>query len=392
MLSCVRDLVFSIKGSNTDANGVYAQIRKKLIDFESRGVHLGWRVLGVRRTNTPSEYRGSFILDSPSVFWPWTFSFDHAHGSINPSSPLLNFDPPWFARKPYACQSCYSSVHATYECPLVHVKLGGVSVVSHTSITAVLNKKAGKRLIITDKSLLPKRPLDDGDDGPVSTAPFEHGDAPPAGAPQVTVPYIPAAPLAPIPEVAPAGLMIPAALELFLTSKFRDLGFSPIPFASIKLASADGDVTATYTALGNMVPTDGSWNIHDLSKEFAAWQRDNAPDSSIHGFTEGSVAQSEGYTKLVARFIPSKLHSTSAAPAEDILMSPPPQALTGTSLPNPLPVGPAPSGAAAPNTTHAVPAPITSSELRGPSGKAPAPAHTHTPSCQCTPTLCAPVF
>ena len=372
-LSCVRDLVFSIKGSNTDANGVYAQIHKKLLDFESRGVHLGWRVLGVRRTNAPSEYRGSFILDSPSVFWPWSFSFDHAHGSINPSSPLLNFDPPWFARKPYACQSCYSSVHATYECPLVHVKLGGVSLVSHTSITAVLNKKASERLIITDKSLLPKGPFIDED--------VDQADA----APRATAPHAPAAPLAPIPESAPTGMMIPAALELFLTSKFRGLGFSPVPFATIRLASADGDIAAAYAALGSMIPDDVSWSLPSLGEEFVAWQKANAPDESIHGWTEGSVAQSEGYTELVARFIPSKLQPAPIAPTEDVAMSPPP-AITSAPLPDSLPalsapVDPTPSGAIAPSSVHAVPAPITSSELKGPSGKAPAPAHTHTPSC-----------
>ena len=386
-LSCVRDLVFSIKGSNTDANGVYAQIRKKLIDFESRGVHLGWRVLGVRRTNAPSEYRGSFILDSPSVFWPWTFSFDHAHGSINPSSPLLNFDPPWFARKPYACQSCYSSVHATYECPLVHVKMGGVSLVSHTSITAVLNKKAGERLIIADKSLLPKGRYADGDDDQYDAGPAAHRDEPPlTDTSRVALPHAPAAPLAPVPEGAPAGLSTPAALELFLTSVFRDLGFSPIPFATIKLASTGGDVSAAYAALGSMLPDDGSWTLPSLGEGFVAWQKANAPDESIHGWTEGSVAQSEGYTELVARFIPSKLRSAPTAPAEDVTMSPPPLALAGAPLPAALPAvsapgGPAPVDASAPSSMPAVPAPITSSELKGPSGKAPAPAHTHTPSC-----------
>ena len=392
-LSCIQDLVFSIKGSNTDANGVYAQIRKKLLDFESRGVHLGWRVLGVHRTNAPSEYRGSFILDSPSVFWPWTFSFDHAHSSINPSSPLLNFDPPWFACKPYACQSCYSSVHATYECPLVHVKLGGISIVSHTSITAVLNKKAGERLIITDRSLLPKKPLDGGDDDPANAAPDVYDVAPqPTDAPRVAGPHVPNAPLAPIPEAAPPGMTVPATLELFLTSKFRDMGFSPIPFATIKLASADGDVTAAYTALGSMAPDDGSWSVRALAEEFTSWQAANAPDASVHGWTEGSVAQSEGYTELVARFVPSKLRSTSVAPAEDVVMGPPPQAPTPAPVPGPLPTDPTPLGASAPHDAHAVPAPITSSELKGPSGKAPAPAHTHTPSCQCSSIPRVPTF
>ena len=385
-LSCVRDLVFSIKGSNTDANSVYMQIHKRLLEFESRGVHLGWRVLGVRRTNTPSEYRGSFILDSLSVFWPWTFSFNHAHGSINPSSPLLNFDPPWFARKPYACQSCYSSVHATYECPLVHVKLGGVSMVSHTSITVVLNKKAGERLIITDKSLMPKRPLEEDNDDPNAAAPVDYVGASSPAAPQIPVPHAPSAPLAPIPEDALLGLSIPAALELFLTSKFRDLGFSPIPFTTIKLASADGDITSAYAALGNMVPDDGSWSIRSLAEEFTAWQSAIAPDASVHGWTEGSVAQSEGYTELVARFIPSKLHSASVALAKDTEMVPPPHVPAGAPptavlSANPPVVAHAPIEVAAQHATPAVPAPIASSKLKGPSGKAPAPAHTHTPSC-----------
>ena len=343
-------------------------------------------MLGVRRTNAPSEYRGSFILDSPSVFWPWTFSFDHAHGSINPSSPLLNFDPPWFAHKPYACQSCYSSIHATYECPLVHVKLGGVSMVSHTSITAVLNKKAGERLIITDKSLMPKRPLDDDNDDPNATAPADYAGASSPAALQAPMPHVPDAPLAPIPEDALLGLSIPAALELFLTSKFRNLGFSLIPFATIKLASADGDITSAYAALGNMVPDDGSWSLRSLAKEFTAWQGAIAPDASVHGWTEGSVAQSEGYTELVARFIPSKLHSTSIAPAEgtEAVPPPPPIPATGPPVTPPAslpPVAAAPVGAAIVHTTPAVSAPIALSEPKGPSGKAPAPAHTHTPSC-----------
>ena len=202
----------------------------------------------------------------------------------------------------------------------------------------------------------------------------------------MTLPRAPAAPLTPVPENASARMSVPAALELFLTSKFRDLGFSPIPFATIKLASAGGDVTAAYAALGSMVPSDGSWSLPSLGEEFVAWQRANAPDESVHGWTEGSITQSEGYTELVARFIPSKLRSAPAAPTEDVAMDPPPQALTGAPLPDPLPAAsvpenPAPLGTDAPSSVHAVPAPITSSELKGPSGKAPAPAHTHTPSC-----------
>ena len=206
-LSCVRDLIVTIRGANTDANGVYAQLQKCLLEFESRGVHLGWRIIGVRRTDTPSQYRVSFLLDSPSVFWPWTFSFNHAHGSINPSSPLLNFDPPWLARKPYACQACYSSIHATGKCPLPRIRLGGVSIVGHSSLLAVKSKKPGERLIIIDHSLLPKKlPDAPSADAPPNSAVVSA--AQPNGAPTA----YPPAPLPNVPEELSSEITPPEAL------------------------------------------------------------------------------------------------------------------------------------------------------------------------------------
>ena len=337
-LSCVRDLIVTIRGANTDANGVYAQLQKHLLEFESRGVHLGWHVLGVRHTDTPSQYQASFILDSPSVFWPWTFSFNHAHGSINPSSPLLNFDPPWMARKLYACQACYSSIHATGECPLPHIRLGGVSIVGHSSLLAVKSKKPRERLIIIDRSLLPKKLPD---------APS--ADAPPSAAlPDGAPAAYPPAPLSVIPEGITSKISLLEALCRFLSDKFAALGFHPIPSDDIKLASASGELGPALLHLGPLVPA--TWSYGSVLDDFLAWQDENIPPRSTHGWSAMSDVQSE---------------SLDAPPAAT---SPP-------------------SGASVP-VVPADQAPITLSETRGPSGKAPAPAHSHTPTRSWFPTFC----
>ena len=117
-LSCSRELEITIKGSNMDAGQVLSQLKKRQLEFESSGVSLGWHILGIHKTNIVSKYRGTFILDSPSTFWSWAIQFNHAQGSILPTTPFLNFKSGWVAKKPYTCQICYSSDHATIECPL----------------------------------------------------------------------------------------------------------------------------------------------------------------------------------------------------------------------------------------------------------------------------------
>src|SRR5882757_9640854 len=163
LASTSRDLEFTVRGSTGDGDSIYAQLRKKQLEFESSGVSLGWRVAGVRRAGAMAKYRGTFILDSHKTFWPWSMDFGHKHGSIPPASPLLNFDTTWSARRPYACQCCYSSDHSTFECPLANLRIGGVPVVSFGSRDLVLRKKAAERLIITDRSLIPTRVAPDAD-------------------------------------------------------------------------------------------------------------------------------------------------------------------------------------------------------------------------------------
>ena len=150
-----RDLDISIKGSSHTGDAVYDMLCKRVLHFESRGIPLGWRVLGVRRAGAPSHYRASFLLDSPSTYWPWSHQFGHPHGAIPTASPLLNFEPAWEARKPYACQLCYNSDHFKEKCPLSFIRIGGVNVISFSSKAMVLNKRPAERLVVLDCSLKP---------------------------------------------------------------------------------------------------------------------------------------------------------------------------------------------------------------------------------------------
>ena len=125
-----------------------------------------------------SKYHGTFILDSPSTFWSWAVHFNHAHGSIPPTTPFLNFEPGWVAKKPYACQLCYCSDHSSLECPLPFIKIGGVSLVSHSSRTMVLHKKATECVFISDQVLKPAPPR-----------PSAPQDIPPPVAPLPDIPY-----------------------------------------------------------------------------------------------------------------------------------------------------------------------------------------------------------
>jgi len=147
-----RDLEWVVKGSLADDNSIYTQMRKRLLDFEMDETRLGWRVLGVRKAGATSKFRGTFILDSASVYWPWSMDWGHKHGSVPDSSPLLNFEPTWSARRPYVCQCCYSTDHFTEECPLPFMKVGGNSLVSQPARTLVLKKKAAERFISLDRS------------------------------------------------------------------------------------------------------------------------------------------------------------------------------------------------------------------------------------------------
>jgi len=147
-----RDLEWVVKGSLADDNAIYTQMRKRLLEFKMDDTRLGWRVLSVRKAGATSKFRGTFILDSPTVYWPWSMTWGHKHGSVPESSPLLNFDPTWSARRPYACQCCYSTDHFTEECPLPFMEIGGNSLVSHPARTLVIKKKVAERIISLDKS------------------------------------------------------------------------------------------------------------------------------------------------------------------------------------------------------------------------------------------------
>src|ERR1700679_2550649 len=131
--STMRDLDITTKGPNPSINGTFAQLRKKLLEFEQKGINLGWRAIGVRRMPRSNHFRGTFILETPTTYWPWSFTFDHPHGSINQHVNLLNFDPSWSAAKPYACQICYNSDHHTMECSLNELKIGGIPIISYST-------------------------------------------------------------------------------------------------------------------------------------------------------------------------------------------------------------------------------------------------------------------
>ena len=157
-----RDLEWVVKGSLADDGAIYNQMHKRLLEFEMGDTKLGWRVLGIWKAGTTSKFRGTFILDSTTVYWPWSMVWEHKHGSVPESSPLLNFEPTWSARRPYACQCCYSTDHFTEECPLPFMKVGGNSLISHPARTLVISKKAAERIISLDKSswelLIPQIP------------------------------------------------------------------------------------------------------------------------------------------------------------------------------------------------------------------------------------------
>ena len=156
-LSTVRELDIHIKGSIADPNSVFHQLKKKQLEYESKGAFLGWCVIGVRSGKGVTRYRATFLLDTNRVSWPWTHNWNHPHGSLPSAHNLLDFMPSWSAIKPYACQGCYNSDHYTEECALAHIRLGGIPVIGPTSMSLMLSKKAAERLVIVDKSLVPPR-------------------------------------------------------------------------------------------------------------------------------------------------------------------------------------------------------------------------------------------
>ena len=298
-----RDLIIVIKGSRDDPNSVYNQLRKRLLEFEAKGVRLGWRVIGVWRTSVLGQYRASFLLDSPSVFWPWLFKFDHAHGSINPSSPLLNFEPPWIARKPYACQACYASDHSTNKCLLQSVRLGGVPIMSRMSVEMVSNRKAAERIIVVDRSLIPKK-----------------APAPPDAMPPPPVPHAcpdkgkSKAPLSPVPESPLPSLFVPRldSFISFLALKLHHfISDDKVPLSEVRRVAACGSLFASLDMLEPVIPAVATWDRTAAASEFLAWDNlSRVPDSvALDGMSD----------------VRSELHSVpSSPPALGRPMSPQP--------------------------------------------------------------------
>jgi len=147
-----RDLEWEVRGSLADDNSIYTQMRKRLLEFEMSDTRLGWRVMGVQKARATSKFRGTFILDSPTVYWPWSMMWGHKHRSVPESSLLLNFEPGWSARRPYTCQCCYSTDHFSEECPLPFMKVGGTNLINYPARTLMLKKKAAERIISLEKS------------------------------------------------------------------------------------------------------------------------------------------------------------------------------------------------------------------------------------------------
>jgi len=71
-MSKARDLEWVVKGSVADETSIFLQMRKRLLEFETDDVCLGWRVLGVRKGGATSKFRGTFTLESKDVYWPWS--------------------------------------------------------------------------------------------------------------------------------------------------------------------------------------------------------------------------------------------------------------------------------------------------------------------------------
>ena len=272
-LLCTRDLLFMVKGATTSEEGLYAQVRKRLLEFESSGINLGWRVLGIRKTGVAFQYRASFILDSPEVFWPWTMSFSHAHSSINPQLPLLNFDLPWQARKPYACQVCYCSIHSTNECPLAFARISGATLASYVGITSLLHKKPLERMVIIDRSMLPKR-TDTSTLGPAH-------------------PEAPAPPLDTIPEENNDEGRV---LLAFMCQKLSDyIGLDKVPLSEVIMACSSDSIRKACEALSSRILDLATYSVDQITAEYHAWLEE-ASHSSLRSHVSESIRVDEVMT------------------------------------------------------------------------------------------------
>lgn len=168
------DLIVQFVGS---ADQVFDQLKKRILEFEAKGVPINFCILGVRHSDAPNKWHATFLLDDPKTYWPWTHNWGHPHGTVEPESPLLNFENLWKAVKPYACRLCYNSDHYTQECSLPCIKIGGVALVSLVSPDRVLRCRFPERMTIIDQSLEPAPPAPRApqpDDDPTTA----DGDAP----------------------------------------------------------------------------------------------------------------------------------------------------------------------------------------------------------------------
>ena len=155
--SKVHDLEITIANTITEPGSLYAKLKKRFQEFEKAGTFVGWRVAGVRPSNAAAKYRATFFLKEIDGYWPWFYDWSHPHGSVPATIPLLNFDPVWKARKPYACQLCYSSDHHLLECPFPHIKIGGVPLVSAVSRGLCMSRTAAERRGWSDDLLNPMK-------------------------------------------------------------------------------------------------------------------------------------------------------------------------------------------------------------------------------------------
>ena len=217
---------------------------------------------GIRKTDVVSKYRGTFILDSPSTFWSWAIHFNHAHGSIPPTTPFLDFEPGWVAKKPYACQLCYCSDHSSLECPLPLIKIGGISLVSHSSQTMVLHKKAAERVFITDQVLKPAPPR-----------PSAPQDIPPPIAPLPNIPYKgkARADLSAISEALSDSQRV-RDIETFIGLKIADIMSTGDAAAIVDAAGNSGaSLILTIRSLIPHIPLLAQWNEDAALEEFESW-------------------------------------------------------------------------------------------------------------------------
>ena len=280
--SLTRDLTFTVKGQSGDANAIYTQLRKCLLEFEARGIFLGWRVLGVQRSNTPFQFRATFLLDRATIAWPWQMLHGHVHSSMNPQLPLLNFDLPWQAKKPYACQACYSSIHPSHECPLISIRLGGMAIVSHISITAVLTKKVAERLIVVDCSLVPKKPAQPAE--MLGMPIIDKGKA-----------------KAPLSVVSEGSVLArPDSVSMFLSMKLHQVvSQGLLSEEDIMGTSANGSVTSAFKALSEKLPLLSKISLDAVLSEFDKWEALAVLPTSIANCSDHSMHGSEALSEVI---------------------------------------------------------------------------------------------